>query len=200
MDRKLIWVGFGSLLVILVGIVLAVIFAKPPSFLGTAYEPIPAPDFSLTQADGSEFRLSQHRGQVILMFFGYTYCPDVCPTTLANLKLITSELGAQADRVQVVYITMDPDRDTPAHIQDYAGRFNPAFIGLSGSLEELGKIWADYGAYRELGPKDENGNYLVTHSSRLTVIDTRGNLRLSFNFDTRWQDVLHDVKILLDEE
>jgi protein SCO1/2 len=200
MDRKVIWVGLGSLSVILVGIVLAVIFAKPPSFLGTTYEPIPAPEIAMPLADGSEFRLSEHKGQVVLIFFGYTYCPDVCPITLANLKLVATELGADAGRLQVLFITMDPDRDTPERIQEYASRFDPSFIGISGPIEELGQVWDDYGAYRELGPKDANGNYLVTHSSRVTAIDTHGDLRLSFTFDTRWQDILHDVKLLLAEE
>ncbi|MBI3173929.1 MAG: SCO family protein [Chloroflexi bacterium] len=200
MDRKVIWVGLGSLVVILVGILLAYLFAKPPSFLGTTYEPLPAPEIDIPLADGTQFRLSDHKGQVILLFFGYTSCPDVCPTTLSNLKLVMNELGADAERVQVLFVTMDPDRDTPARTQDYASRFYPTFLGLSGPIEQLGKVWGDYGAYRELGPKDENGNYAVTHSSRLTVIDTHGNLRLSFNFDSRWQDILHDVRLLLAEK
>ncbi len=200
MDRKVIWVGLGSLVVILVGILLAYLFAKPPSFLGTTYEPLPAPEIDMPLADGTQFRLSDHKGQVVLLFFGYTSCPDVCPTTLSNLKLVMNELGADAERVQVLFVTMDPDRDTPARTQDYASRFYPTFLGLSGPIEQLGKVWGDYGAYRELGPKDENGNYAVTHSSRLTVIDTHGNLRLSFNFDSRWQDILHDVRLLLAEK
>lgn len=200
MDRKVIWVGLGSLVVILVGILLAYLFAKPPSFLGTTYEPLPAPEIDMPLADGTQFRLSDHKGQVVLIFFGYTSCPDVCPTTLSNLKLVMNELGADAERVQVLFVTMDPDRDTPARTQDYASRFYPTFLGLSGPIEQLGKVWGDYGAYRELGPKDENGNYAVTHSSRLTVIDTHGNLRLSFNFDSRWQDILHDVRLLLAEK
>ncbi len=200
MDRKVIWVGVGSLLVILVGIALAVLFARPPSFLGTSYEPIPAPEIDMPLADGTQFRLSDHKGQVVLVFFGYTYCPDVCPITLANMKQVVTELGADAQRVQVVFVTMDPDRDTPERIQEYASRFYPTFVGISGPIEELGKIWGDYGAYRELSPKDENGNYLVTHSSRVTVIDTHGDLRLSFTFESRWQDILHDVKLLLAEE
>jgi len=200
MDRKLIWVGVGSLAVILVGILLAYLFAKPPSFLGTTYDPLPAPEIDMPLADGTQFRLSDHKSQVVLIFFGYTSCPDVCPTTLSNLKLVMNELGADAERVQVLFVTMDPDRDTPARVQDYASRFYPTFLGLSGPIEQLGKVWGDYGAYRELGPKDEYGNYVVTHSSRLTVIDTHGNLRLSFNFDSRWQDILHDVRLLLAEK
>jgi protein SCO1 len=200
MDRKVIWVGLGSLLIVLVGIALAILFAKPPSFLGTTYEPIPAPAIDMPLADGSNFRLSEHKGQVVLLFFGYTYCPDVCPITLANLKQVVSELGADANRVQVLFVTMDPDRDTPERIQEYASRFDPSFIGISGPIEELGKVWGEYGAYRELGSKDANGNYAVTHSSRLTVIDTHGDLRLSFPYETRWQDILHDVKLLLAEK
>jgi len=200
MDRKVIWVGLVALVVVGMGIIAAIIFAQPPSFLGTVYEPTVAPDIVLPMANGGEFRLSDQKGRIVMLFFGFTYCPDVCPTTLANLKQVVSQLGTDADRVQVAFITVDPERDTSADMQDYASRFNSSFLGLSGSMTELGQVWSDYGVYRKLGPKDANGNYEVTHTARVTVIDAQGNLHLSFNFDTRWQDILHDVKILLDEK
>jgi protein SCO1/2 len=200
MDRKVIWVGFVSLTVVLVGILAAFIFARPPAFVGTVYDSKVAPEIVLPMANGSEFRLSAQQGRVVLLFFGFTNCPDVCPTTLANLKQVTSQLGADAARVQVVFIAVDPARDTSDLMQAYADRFDPSFLGLSGSMVELGKVWNEYGVYRELGAKDANGNYEVTHSARVTVIDPRGNLRLSFNVGVRWQDILHDVKILLAEK
>ncbi len=200
MDRKVIWVGAVSLTMVLVGILAAIILARPPAFLGTVYESTVAPQIVLPTANGGEFRLSDQKGRVVLLFFGYTYCPDVCPTTLANLKQVVSQLGADAARVQVTFITVDPARDTSDLTQAYAVRFDPSFLGLSGNMTELGNVWSEYGAIRELGPKDANGDYEVTHSTRVTVIDTHGNLRLSFNYDSRWQDILHDLKILLAEK
>ena len=200
MDRKVIWVGLGALAVVVVGILAALIFTKPPSFVGTVYDPKAAPEIALPMADGGEFQLSEQKGRVVLLFFGFTNCPDVCPITMANLKQAVSQLDADASRAQVVFITVDPERDTVAVTQDYASQFDPTFLGLSGSMSELGQVWNNYGVYRELGPKDANGNYEVTHTARVTVIDVQGNLRLSFTADTSWQDILHDVKILLAEK
>ena len=200
MDRKVIWVGLGALAVVVVGILAAIIFAKPPSFVGTVYDSKAAPEIALPMANGGEFRLSEQKGRVVLLFFGFTNCPDVCPITMANLKQAVSQLGADASQAQVVFITVDPERDTEAVTQDYASQFDPAFLGLSGSMSELDQVWNDYGVYRELGPKDANGNYEVTHTARVTVIDLQGNLRLSFTADTSWQDILRDVKILLAEK
>lgn len=199
MDRKVIWVGLGALTIVVVGIIAALIFAKPPSFLGTVYDLKTAPGIVLPKADGGEFRLSDQKGRVVVLFFGFTNCPDVCPVTMANLKQAVSQLGAEADRAQVVFVTVDPDRDTPAVTQGYASQFDPSFLGLSGTITELEPVWSDYGIFRELGAKDANGDYEVMHTARITVIDTKGNLRLSYNFDARWQDILHDVKILLAE-
>jgi protein SCO1/2 len=134
-----------------------------------------------------------------MLFFGFTHCPDVCPLTMANLKQAVTQLGSNAARVQVVFITVDPARDTPQQAQQYASQYDPSFVGLSGSAAQLEPVWNDYGIYRELGPKDASGNYEITHTARVTVIDPQGKLRLSFTPDTSWQDILHDLQLLLDE-
>jgi protein SCO1 len=102
----------------------------------------------LTDADGGIYRLSENRGKITLLFFGYTYCPDICPATLAEMKLAVDQLKDDAGEVQVVFISVDPGRDTSESMQEYAERFNPAFIGLSGTLEELEPIWSGYGVFR----------------------------------------------------
>lgn len=199
MDKKLLWVGLMALL--LIGAVAAgtYFFAGPASFRGTTYaEPYPvAPEIELTRADGKTFRLSDMHGKIVLLFFGYTSCPDVCPTTMAELNQVLGKLGQDANQVQVLYVTVDPERDTPERVQDYVNHFNPSFIGLSGSEAELARVWNGYGVYREIVDSTSAAGYLVDHTARVTVIDQQGNLRISFPFDTPVEDIVHDVKLLL---
>lgn len=202
MDRKTLWVGIGSFL--LIGMVAAwtILFGKPASFRGTAYvEPYPpASAFVLTRADGTSFQLSEMRGKVILLFFGYTSCPDVCPTTLAELNQAMGKLnGNDAGRVQVVFVTVDPERDTPERVQEYVNHFNSSFIGLSGTEKDLAKVWNDYGVYREIVEGTSALGYLVNHTARVTLIDADGNLRISFSFEMPVDDIVHDLKLILKE-
>jgi protein SCO1/2 len=198
MDTKVIRVGLG--LISLIGVVMLgiVLFPQTDTFRGTLYDPaVPAPEIVLSRDDGSSFRLSEQRGNVVLLFFGYTSCPDVCPVTLSELRNVNDELGRNAGQVQVVFITVDPERDTPAKIQEYVSIFNPSFIGLSGSLDELQPVWTDYGVYREVQEESNSAaGYLVNHSARVYVIDPDGNLRLSYSFGTPTDDIVHDLKIL----
>ena len=199
MDKKTLLVGLGAFL--LIGVVAAgvFLFSEPATFRGTTYaEPYPAAaEIELQQADGNTFRLSDQRGKVVALFFGYTSCPDICPTTMAELDQAFEKLGDQADQVQVLYVTVDPERDTPERVQEYVNHFNPDFIGLSGSEAELAKVWNDYGVFREIVDGTSAVGYLVNHTARVTVIDQQGNLRLSFPFDTPVDDVVHDLKLLL---
>ncbi|MFN3490733.1 MAG: SCO family protein, partial [Anaerolineales bacterium] len=139
MNKKILWTGLGILFLLAISIIVSIFFAQPPAFRGTSYaEPFPhAPEIDLTKADGAEFRLSSEKGKVHLIFFGYTSCPDFCPTTLAEMKLLMDTLGSDAEGVQVLFITVDPEKDTPEKIQEYVSRFNTSFIGLSGTQAEL---------------------------------------------------------------
>ena len=199
MDRKILLVGLISFL--LIGAVGAgvFLFAKPDAFRGTTYaEPYPvAPDFELTQANGSGFQLSEQRGKIVMLFFGYTSCPDVCPITMAELNQALEKLDDQAAQVQVLLVTVDPQRDTPERVQEYVDHFNPNFIGLSGSEAELAKVWNDYGVFREVVEGTSAAGYLVNHTARVTMIDQQGNLRVSFPFDTPLEDIVHDLELLL---
>lgn len=203
MDRKILYVGLGSILLIGLVMVGVLLFGKPANFRGTAYiEPYPAaPDFALTRADGSSFRLSENRGKTILLFFGYTSCPDVCPTTLAELNQALEKLGEdEANRVQVIFVTVDPDRDTPERIQEYVNHFNTSFVGLGGTEAELTTVWDDYGVFREIVDGASAAGYLVNHTARVTLIDGDGNLRVSLNFDTPVEDIVYDLKLILKEK
>lgn len=200
MDRKTLSVGLGSLLLILVVGVAAFLFGGPDSFRGTTFdEPYPiAPEIELTRSDGSRFRLSALRGDIVLLFFGYTSCPDVCPATLAELRLALSNFKEEdARRIMVVFVTVDPERDSPERVQDYVEQFDPAFIGLGGAQAELEKIWNAYGIYREIANEQSAAGYIVNHTARVAMIDPQGNLRVSFSFDTPVEDVVHDLKLML---
>jgi protein SCO1 len=199
MDRKTLLVGLMAFL--LIGTVAAGVslLSKPDRFRGTTYaEPYPvAPEIELTRAAGTGFQLSEMRGNVVALFFGYTSCPDICPTTMAELNQALEKIGERSDHVQVLFVTVDPQRDTPERVQEYVNHFNPKFIGLSGSEPELAKVWNDYGVFRQVVDGTSAAGYLVDHTARVTLIDQQGNLRVSFPFDTPVVDVVHDLDLLL---
>lgn len=199
MDKKLLWIGGGILLIIGAAAALSFAFATPPSFRGTLYgEPFPpAADFTLTKADGSPFRLSDQRGKIVLLFFGYTSCPDFCPTTLAEMSLVMNALDDKAQNVQVVFVSVDPERDTPEKIQTYAEKFNPSFLGLSGSQVELEPVWQSYSIFREETESESAMGTIINHTVRLYLVDMQGNMRLSYAYDTPVEDIVHDIELLL---
>ena len=202
MDKKTLLVGFSSLLLIGIVAVVVILFGKSNSLRGTSYtEPYPvAANFKLARDDGSSFQLSDARGNIVLLFFGYTSCPDVCPTTLAELNQAMKNLSEkEAEQVKVIFVTVDPDRDTPQKVQEYVNYFNPDFIGLSGTEETLSKVWSDYGVYREIADSESAAGYLVNHTARVTMIDRNGNLRVSYSFETPVADIVHDLKVMLKE-
>jgi len=193
----------GSFLLIGIVAVGTFLFKQSAGFRGTAYEAPypPAPGFELTRSDGTRFQLSETRGKIDLLFFGYTSCPDICPTTLAELNRALSNLDAdQAKQVQVLFVTVDPERDTPQRMQEYVDHFNTDFIGLSGTEANLQKIWNDYGIYREISNESTAMGYIVNHTARVTLIDRNGNMRISFGTDMPVDDIIHDLKLILKEK
>lgn len=168
-------------------------------FKGTEYlDPVLAPDFVLERADGGELRLSDLRGRVVLLFFGFTSCPDVCPTTLSDAKRILRGLASDSAHVAYLFITVDPERDTPEVLTKYVSAFDPGIVGLTGSPETLTQVWHDYGIIVQKVPlKDSAIGYTVTHTARVFVIDTEGYLRLSYSFGSPYEDILQDVRQLL---
>lgn len=167
--------------------------ALRPSFKGEVAQPMTAaPQLSLTDQNGKLFDLSAARGNVVLVFFGFTNCVDECPLTLAHLKLALSELGENANEVQVVMVSTDPVRDTPQALQDFLKKFDSSFIGIPGSQDQLSRVWNDYGVTVLDGGE--------THSSFTYVIDKNGRLRLHFDPDMEPGDIASDLKILLAEK
>ena len=119
----------------------------------------------------------------------------MCPTTLAELNQALKQIGDKANSVQVVFVSVDPDRDTPERVQEYVSRFNPSFIGLSGTAAELEKIWADYDIFREIVQSD--AGVIVNHTARTILIDKDVAMRLSYGFGTPVDDIVHDLELIL---
>ena len=199
MDKKILWVGFSSLAVVGIVTLLTIMFSKSASYRGTAYgEPYPAaPKIELIRSNGETFRLSDQRGKIVLLFFGYTSCTDVCPTTLAELKLVMDDLGDKNKLVQVVFISVDPKRDTPEKTQEYVEHFSKGFLGMSGPIDRLEAIWKGYGVYREEIQSESALGYSVDHTARVYLIDVDGSLRLSYGFQTPVEDIVNDINLLL---
>ena len=135
-------------------------------------------DFSLTDHNGKLRHLSEFRGKVVALFFGFTHCPEVCPTTLAEFARVDRMLGAEAERVQVVFVTVDPDRDTPQVLARYVPSFDPRFVGLSGSAEEIRKAADAFDVTYEKIPGRTAGEYTIDHTAYVFLLDTSGRLRL----------------------
>jgi protein SCO1/2 len=206
---------FGVALLVGLGAVLAAVFVRRPyTYKGSLIDPAtPAADFSLTDQHGQTFRLSDQRGDVILLFFGYTNCPDECPATMANFKQIKTALSDKASRVRFVMVTVDPQRDTPGQLGEFMDKFDPSFIGLTGTLPQLQTVWKDYwvsettssDSAQATGESDhahDSGaaSYQVGHSTYVYAIDVNGNLRLTYALGTDSQLMAQDVSHLLDEK
>jgi protein SCO1/2 len=153
-----------------------------------------APDFTLASSNGGALKMSSYRGKVVLLGFGFTTCPEVCPTTLATLSSARKKLGPLAKDVQLVYITVDPARDNAKQMHDYLTAFDPTFVGGTGSEAQLAAVRKDYGviAAKQAGA---DGDY--SHSSFVYLIDRAGRIRALMPFGHPAADYVHDVKILL---
>jgi protein SCO1/2 len=167
-------------------------------FAGHEVDPPVVLDFSLQTAEGTEFRLGHQRGKIVLLSFGYTFCPDVCPTTLLELSQVRSRLGDAAKRVQVAFITLDPERDTAERLRLYTSAFDPSFIALTGSAAQLAGVRQVYGVSAEKqAVEGTSAAYLIAHSANTYVIDQEGRLRLLFPFGMSIEEMADDIKQLL---
>jgi protein SCO1 len=172
--------------------------ADSPTLKAGVFSPArPAPDFSLQGSDGRELKLSRYRGKVVVVGFGFTTCPDVCPTTLATLAAARRELGAAAADVQVVYVTVDFERDVPERMKKYLGAFDTTFVGGSGTAAQLAAVRKDYGVSAE--KKQYGDSYTYAHSSFTYLIDRGGRIRALMPYGHSPDDYAHDLAILLKE-
>lgn len=170
---------------------------RPTLKAGVFEPPRAAPELSLDASRGGQLLLASYRGKVILMGFGFTSCPEVCPTTLATLAQARKRLGAQGEQVQVVYVTVDPERDSADRMRAYLGGFDPSFVGGTGTPAQLAAVQKSYGVMAERKPF--GNSYTVAHSSSVYLIDQKGLLRGMMPYGRLPDDYVHDVRALLSE-
>lgn len=156
-------------------------------------------DFAFPSTNGSEFRLSDYRGQVVLIYFGYLTCPDFCPTTLTELQQIYRRLENPADHVKIVFVSVDPDRDTLEHMTSYVHAFHQDFIGLRGEGDTLTQVMNQFGVIAEKRQlADSPLSYLIDHTASIFLIAPDGRLEAQYLYGTDYRDILHDVEAVLD--
>ncbi|MGQ9927065.1 MAG: SCO family protein [Chloroflexaceae bacterium] len=173
----------------------------PSAEQGTRIEPpVQLSDFTMPSSLGRDLSLSELRGKPVVLFFGYTFCPDVCPMTLSELKRVKAELGADGPRLQVVFVSVDGARDTPEVLARHLAAFDPDFIGLQGDDATLRRIGSEYGLYYKRNtPEGTSAAYLVDHSSATYLIDAEGRLRVVYGFGTSPEAIAAGVRELLKE-
>lgn len=198
--------GLPTYLWLIVGAVLAGLLAliliwrmRPPEFHGVLIQsPDKAADFTLMTSTGEPMSLSDFRGKQIMLYFGYTFCPDVCPTTLNDLAIMMEELGPKrAEDVQVIMISVDPERDTVEQLATYLPYFHPSFLGMTGSVEEIQDIASQYGIFFERQEGDTQAGYLVDHTAVVTLIDDKGHVRMVFPYGTTGEDMAADLSYMM---
>lgn len=170
---------------------------RPPVLHGTVIEPPkPMPDFTLQSANGP-VSLSDFRGKVVILYFGYTSCPDVCPTTLAHVRYAFNELGERAKGAQLLFVAVDWKKDTPERVASYLSAFHPDFIGVSGTEAEINAVTKDFGIFYQINPPDENGYYTVDHTATVLVLDREGRLMLTWPYGMTAEEMLEDLQAVL---
>ena len=196
-SRITLWAG--SIFLALALAVLGVWWMTPPEFHGVVLQsPRVADDFTLMASTGAPLKLSDLRGKYVLLYFGYTFCPDVCPTTLNEIKGMAERLGPdKMERIQVVFVSVDPERDTATQLATYLKYFDPSFVGLTGSVEEIQTVASQFGVFFERHEGSAATGYLVDHTSAITVIDPAGYVRLVFPHGTTSADMAVDLAYLL---
>ncbi len=153
--------------------------------------------FRLTDQNGKTRTLADFRGKAVVMFFGYTQCPDVCPTTLADLKSVMRQLGPDAQRVQVLFVTLDPERDTRALLAQYVAAFDPSFLGLYGDVETTAKTAREFHVFYQKQPGPTPGSYTLEHTAGSYVFDPQGRVRLFVHYGDPGANLVSDLRTLL---
>jgi protein SCO1 len=181
-------------------------FRRPPQpeqglRSGSFEPPREAPGFSLDGSNGRKLSLHDHLGKVVILEFGYTYCEEVCPVTLARLTEVYRKLGSAARDVQLIYVSVDPGRDSPERLRQYLAAFNPSFLGATDTPEALQAVQNAYGVLaRQVASRNPALEYAVDHSSSLYLLDRKGKLRGLVPYGTPVDDIAHDLTLLLKME
>lgn len=163
--------------------------------------PIVPPNFTLTRADGQPFHLSDVRGDIALVYFGYTYCPDVCPLTMGKVKQALAGLDTGQKHIYVLFISVDPERDTPEVLSKYMAAFGPQFIGLRGDFDQVSQIMKPFGAFAEKQPVNDPAlGYLINHTAYVYLVNPQGQVVLIYPFEFTSDDLRSDLTYLLQQE
>lgn len=155
-------------------------------------------ELSLTDHTGRPRTLADYRDKVVVVFFGFTQCPDVCPTTLVEMKAVKEKLGKDGERLQVLFVTVDPERDTPELLAKYVPAFDPSFVGLYGDAEATARTAKEFKVYYKKAPGASPGSYSVDHTAALYIYDPAGKLRLFAKHAQGADALAHDIRLLLD--
>jgi len=200
MQKKLTWIG---LIMGLVGLALLAggcgSLAPAYEYSGTVYDPPqPVPDFELADTQGRPFHLSELDGDITLVYFGYTFCPDVCPLTMADVKTALAGLETGRERVHMLFVSVDPERDTPEVLSRYLAAFNPSFIGLTDDFEKTQAIMKPFGAFAEHeAVAGSAAEYLVSHTARLYVVGPQREILLTYPFEFETDALRRDLEHLI---
>jgi protein SCO1/2 len=168
------------------------------SFHGDALDASKPPvDFTLTSAGGKQVSLRDFRGKAVYLYFGYRLCPDVCPMTLTQLKNMMAVIGPRADQVQVVMVSVDPERDTPDLIDEFVKRFDKRFVGVSGTPDQVASVAKEFGIFYQKQAGSTNTGYLVSHTASVLAVDPNGHLRVLYHPETEGVTMAADIDLLL---
>jgi protein SCO1/2 len=174
---------------------------KPPQFKTTDITGADfGKDFALLDAAGKPTTLADFRGKVVVLFFGFTHCPEVCPGTLAELALVKKQLGADGDRMQVLFVTLDPERDRPEILKEYVPAFDPSFVSLYGTTEAIARAAKEFKVYYKVVPGPTPETYTLDHTAAAFVFDPKGRLRLFSSYGQGPEALAHDIGLLLREQ
>jgi protein SCO1/2 len=157
-------------------------------------------ELNLTDHHGKPRTLADFRGKVVTVFFGFTHCPDACPTTMVEMAQVAKELGPDAEKLQVLFVTVDPERDTQKVLSQYVPSFHPGFLGLYGDAEATARAAKEFKVYFNKQPPKgggAGGSYSVDHSAGTFILDRQGRLRLFAQYGTGAEAILHDVRVLM---
>ncbi len=153
--------------------------------------------FQLVDHHGIQRTLRDFQGKTVALFFGYTHCPDVCPTTMADLAAALKLLGSDRSRVQVLFVTLDPERDTSQVLAMYMAPFGLEFLGLTGLSEQTDKAAKNFGVYHQKQPVTGKGRYTIDHAAGVFLLDKAGRPRVYLNYGQKPQEIAHDLRLLL---
>lgn len=156
-----------------------------------------AKDFSLTDHNGKQRSLADFRGKLVVMFFGYTQCPDVCPTTMSEMAAVMKALGPDADKIQVIFVTIDPERDTRELLAAYVPNFDARFLGMYGDAAATAKVAKDFKVFYQKVQSKNSDHYTMDHTAGSYVFDTQGRIRLFLRHGQGADGIVHDLKLLL---